>query len=238
MPTSGRYLFNPDLAEIVDEAFERCRIDPALITARHIESARRSIRFMCADWATEEHHEFRIRQRTVTLTQGTGTYTGADTGGSPPWGTNVIDVLGIVLRRSGYDTPMTMISRSDHLDLPNKTQQGRPDQYYVNKQRDALSITLWPIPENSTDQLILDLLVKFEDGDAAAQNADIPYYMFDAFASGLAARLAEKYAPPELEEKLWLKAGRALKRGTVAQREPGDIRLTPVNRGRGGARIR
>ena len=52
MTTSGTYLFNPDLAELVDEAMERARIDPAHITARHILSARRSMRFILSGWAT------------------------------------------------------------------------------------------------------------------------------------------------------------------------------------------
>jgi len=237
MATSGRYLFNPVIAEMVDEAFERCRIDAALLTARHIESARRSMRFMVADWATEEHHEFRIRQVSFTLTTGQSVYTGGDDIGDP-FGSNVIDVLGVVLRRDNSDTPLSLISRSDYLNIPSKDITGRPDQYFVDKQRDELSITVWPVPENSTDELVMDLLVQFEDSDTASLNADIPYYLYDAFASGLAARLAEKFATPELEEKLWLKAGRALKRATVAQREPGDIRLVPTHRGRGGARIR
>jgi hypothetical protein len=74
MATSGTFIFNPDLAELVDEALERCRIDPAKITSRHILSARRSMRFMFADWATQDYHNFRIVQEQFTLVQGQATY--------------------------------------------------------------------------------------------------------------------------------------------------------------------
>lgn len=233
MATSGTFIFNPDLAELVDEAMERCRIDPAKIEARHILSARRSMRFMLADWATEDYHDFRIKRLNFTTVDGTGSYTGPT---NLP--TNVVDIIDVALRRSGVDTPIEFMSRSDWLNLPAKTTEGRPDRVFVDKQRDGITVYFWPVPENSTDQIYFDAVLKFEDSDTASDNADIPYQMLDAFAGGLAARLAEKYSPPELEEKLWLKADRAFKRGTHAVRERGDVRIVPesgTRRRRGSA---
>jgi hypothetical protein len=83
------------------------------------------------------------------------------------------------------------------------------------------------VPENSTDIIKFNAVRKFEDFDTASDNADIPYHMYEAFASGLAARLAEKYAPPELEEKLWVKAAQAFRKGTNASRERRDVYITP-----------
>lgn len=237
MATSGTFLFNPDLAEIVDEAFERCRVDPALLTQRHITSARRSMRFMCVDWATDEYHDFRIRQETFTVTQSQAVYTaGTDFDITD---TNLIDVVDMSLRRDGVDTPVTFWSRSEYLDLPEKTTEGRPDRCFIDKQRDGLVFTFWPVPENSTDVIVFNAVRKFEDSDTAADNADIPYYMYDAFAAGLAARLAEKYAPPELEDKLWMKGDRAFRKATKSVRERGDIVIRPTSgfkrrRGRAG----
>jgi hypothetical protein len=223
--TSGTYIFNPDLAEIVDEAFDRCRVDPALLTARHILSARRSMRFMLTDWATDEFHDFRIRRLNFTLVDGQAVY------GSPTYfPANVIDVLQMVLRDSGVDTPVTLMSRSEYLDIPSKDTEGRTDRIFIDKQRDGLTGTVWPVPDNSTDVLYYDAVVKFEDSDTASDNADIPWYMHDAFAAGLAARLAEKYAPPELEEKLWLKGERALKKASIAARGMGDVVFRPGGR--------
>jgi hypothetical protein len=237
MATSGTFLFNPDLAEQVDEAFDRCRVDPAHLTARHISSARRSMRFMLADWATEDYHDFRIRQESFTVVQGQAVYTaGVDFDITDA---NLIDVLDAVLTRSGVDTPVIPWTRQDYLNIPEKGIEGRPDRMFVDKQRDQLVFTFWPVPENSTDVIVFNGVRKFEDSDTAADNADIPYYMLDAFAAGLAARLAEKYAPPELEEKLWIKSERAFRKAQNAVRERGDVRIVPTSgsrRRRGTAR--
>jgi hypothetical protein len=225
MATSGTWIFNPDLAELVDEALERCRIDPAKIEHRHILSARRSMRFMLADWATDDYHDFRIKQTSFTVVQGQAVYTGGTDFDATD--NNIIDILDAVLTRSGVDTPVIPWARQDYLNLPEKTTEGRPDRMFIDKQRDQIVLTFWPVPENSTDVITFNAVRKFEDHDTAADTADIPYYMYDSFAAGLAARLAEKYAPPELEEKLFIKAAQAFRKGSNAVRERGDVRIVP-----------
>jgi hypothetical protein len=230
MATSGTWIFNPDLAELVDEALERCRVDPALITHRHILSARRSMRFMLANWATKDYHDFRIKSESMTMVQGQAVYTGGTDFDITD--NNIIDILDAVLTRNGVDTPVIPWSRQDYLNIPEKTTQGRPDRMFIDKQRDQLVLTFWPVPENSTDILTFNAVRKFEDHDTAADNADIPYYMYDAFAAGLAARLAEKYAPPELEEKLWIKGERAFMDAQNSVRERGSVRIVPTSSSR------
>lgn len=222
MATSGTFLFNPDLAEIVDEAFERCRVDPAKITSRHILSARRSMRFMLADWATKDYNDFRIEQYSFTVVQGTATYTDPDIPAAS------LDILDAVLRRNGTDTPVVQYSRADFINIPEKSIEGRPDRWFIDKGRDGITVTFWPVPENSTDEIFFNAVRKFEDSDTASDNADIPYHMYEAFAAGLAAKLAEKYAPPELEQGLVLKAAGAFRDGMNAARERGDVRIVPT----------
>lgn len=223
MATSGTFIFNPDLAEIVDEAFERCRVDPAKITSRHILSARRSMRFMLADWATKDYNDFRIQQYSFAVTQGTASYTDPDIPAS------ILDVLDAVLRRNGVDTPIIPYSRADFINIPEKTIEGRPDRWFIEKGRDGITATFWPVPENSTDEIVFNAVRKFEDADTASDNADIPYHMYEAFASGLAAKLAEKFAPPEMEQGLVLKAAGAFRDGMNAVRERGDVRIVPTS---------
>lgn len=225
MTTSGTYLFNPDLAAIVDEALERCRIDPAGITSRHIMAARRSMRFMLSDWATDDYHDFRIVREQFTMVASQATYVaGVDFDITD---TRLIDVIDMVLQRSGVDTPVEFMTRSDYLNIPEKDIEGRPDRVFIDKQRDNLEFIFWTTPENSTDIIFYDAVRKFEDSDTAADTADIPFYMYDAFAAGLASRMAEKYSPPELEEKLFIKAGQAFRKGTNASRERGPVRIVP-----------
>lgn len=229
MATSGTYLFNPDLAELVDEAFDRARVDPAHLTLRHITSARRSMRFMLASWATDDYHDFRINRETMTLTQSQATYvagTDFDLGGAAV-GIAIIDILQMVLRRDGVDTPIEFMGRDEFLNIPEKDTEGRPDRVFVDKKRDGIELTFWTVPENSTDQVLFDAVYKFEDSDTAADTMDIHWYMYEAFAAGLAARLAEKFSPPELEEKLWIKANMEFTKAQNAVRERGDVRIVP-----------
>lgn len=227
MATSGTFVFNPELAELMDEAFERARIDPAHITARHIRSARRSISFMLVDWATKDYHDFRISQESFTVVESQGVYTaGTDFDITD---TNLLDVLQMSLTRNGVDTPVTMVGRSEYLDIPEKTTEGRPDRCFIDKQRDGLVFTFWPVPENSTDIITFNAVRKFEDSDTAADNADIPYHMYDAFAADLAWRLSEKYSPPELEQALFGKASAKFRDAQNAVRERGDVRIVPTS---------
>lgn len=227
MATSGTWIFNPDLAEMVDEAFDRCRIDPAHLTVRHIKSARRSMRFMLADWATDDYHDFRINREQLTLTQGQDVYVAGTDFDLSANGIAIIDIIDVVLRRDGVDTPVEFMSRQEYLNIPEKDIEGRPDRIFIDKQRDGIELTLWTKPENSTDELLFDAVYKFEDSDTASDTVDLHWYLFDAFAAGLAARLAEKYAPPELEEKLFIKGERAFRKGTNAVREKGAVRIVP-----------
>jgi len=229
MATSGNFIFNPDLAEMVDEALERCRIDPAKITSRHILSARRSMRFMLADWATKDYHDFRIQRQSFTLVESQSEYVAGVDFDLDVGGVAILDILSVVLRRNGVDTPVEFMSRKELLNIPEKDIEGRPDRVFVDKGRDGITLTLWTVPENSTDELHFDAVMKFEDSDTAADNADIPWYMYDAFAYGLAFRLAEKYAPPELEASLYVKAENAFKTGSNASRERGDVRIVPTS---------
>jgi len=227
MTTSGTYLFNPELAELVDEAMERARIDPAHITARHILSARRSMRFLCADWATKDYHDFRIRTDTMPLVQSQGTYVAGVDFDLDVGGVNIIDIIDVVLRRDGVDTPVVMMSRDEYLNIPDKSVEGRPDRVFIDKGRDGITLNFWTIPENSTDQIIFSAVRKFEDSDTSSDTADIHYYMQDAFAAELAFRIAEKYSPPELEGTLYQKAQLKFRDAQNAVRERGDVRLVP-----------
>jgi hypothetical protein len=230
MTTSGTYLFNPDLAELFDEAMERARIDPANVTVRHILSARRSMRFMLADWATQDYHNFRIVQESFTVTESQGVYTaGVD---FDITNTNLIDIIDMTLTRQGVDTPVIWYSREDYLNLPEKSTEGRPDRCFIDKQRDNLVFTFWPVPENSTDIITFNGVRKFEDSDTASDTADIPYYMYDAFAYGLAFRLCEKFSPVELEETMFQKAQKAFNSAQNAVRERGDVRIVPSSNSR------
>jgi hypothetical protein len=218
---SETYVWSPDLAECVDDAFERCGVDPSTLDVSHMRSARRSINFMLVDWSAEERHDFRVDRLEISLTQ--GAHPGLidpDTDG------RIIDVLQVALRRDGVDTGIYPMSRSEWLDIPDKSIEGRPNRYFADKEADGVYVYLWTLPENSTDTLVMDTMRKFKDAGGNAHEPDIPYYMRDAFAAGLAARLAIKFSPDRVGMLEQL-AERSLNRANASQRTLGDVVIVP-----------
>ena len=144
---------------------------------------------MFADWANRGLNLWTVAQGTTTLTQGTSTYT---------LGADVVDILEMVLRRSGTDFEVERISRGEYLTFPNKTDQGRPSQFYLDRQIQPV-ITLWQAPENSTDQLIYYYVQRIEDAGALVNTADLPFRFLPCMVAGLAYYLAMKRAPERLQ---------------------------------------
>lgn len=187
MTTSGSRDFNIDVAEIIEEAYERCGLE--VRTGYDAKTARRSLNLMFAEWANRGLNLWTVAQATTTVTQGTATYTLA---------ADVSDILDMVLRRDGTDYEMERISRSDYLDFPNKTDQGRPSQFYFNRQIEPV-INLWQTPENSTDQLVYYYVRRIEDADTLQNTTAIPYRFYPCMVAGLAYYLAMKKAPERIQ---------------------------------------
>ena len=264
MATSGSYDFNLNMAEITEEAFERCGLE--LRTGYDAATARRSLNILFAEWANRGLNLWTVEQitqtvaqlsstssvatypiGTITLTVGasgsfsvgetitggtsattasiitkptsttmtitvpTADFTAAETitGSSSAATTTVsanpsltdvqatVDVLEIVSRRSGTDIGLTRIGRSDYLGLPDKDSQGRPSQFYVDRQITP-TITLWATPENSTDQLVYYRVKRMDDADEGVNTADIPFRFLPCLTAGLAYYLSIKKAPQRI----------------------------------------
>jgi hypothetical protein len=187
MTTSGSRDFNLDVAEAIEEAYERIGLE--MRTGYDAKTARRSMNLMFAEWANRGLNLWTVAQGTTTVTQGTAQYTLAS---------DVVDILDMTLRRSGTDYEMDRISRSDYLDFPNKTDQGRPSQFYFDRQI-APVINLWQTPENSTDQLVYYYVRRIEDVDTLQNTTAIPFRFYPCMVAGLAYYLAVKRAPDRVQ---------------------------------------
>lgn len=183
MAVSNSRDFNIDVAEAIEEAYERCGGEGK--TGYSLRSARRSLNIMLAEWANRGINLFTVEQVTTTLTAGTANYT---------LGIDTIDVLEMVIRRSGTDTTVDRISRSAYLNLPNKTTTGKPSQFFVDRQVNPV-LYLWQTPENSTDQIIYYRLVRIDDADDYTNDFDVPFRFYPCLVAGLAYYLSIKIAP-------------------------------------------
>jgi hypothetical protein len=159
MAVSGSKNFELDVAEYIEEAFERCGLE--LRTAYDLKTAKRSLNLLLAEWANRGLNQWTISQTSIALTQGTSSYSLDAT--NP---TAVIDVLDAFIRRTTNGTPsdlqMNQISRSEYAAVPDKTAQGRPSQYFVDKQITP-KIYLYNAPENSTDVLYVNRIMRMDD---------------------------------------------------------------------------
>jgi len=187
MATSGSTDFELDVAEYVEEAFERCGLE--VRTGYDLKTAKRSLNLLLADWANRGLNQWTIKQRTVTLAVGDGDY---------DLGADVIDVLSVIVRRDGTDYSLERLSRDDYLTIPTKTTTGRPNQFFLDRQVTP-SLKIWPTPENTTDVVIYDALTRMDDADVYTDTMAMPFRFYPCLAAGLAYYLALKRAPNRVQ---------------------------------------
>jgi hypothetical protein len=187
MALSGTSDFELDVAEYIEEAFERCGLE--VRTGYDLKTAKRSLNLMLAEWANRGLNQWTIKQRSQAVTQGTGNYLiDAD----------VIDVLSVVVRRDNTDYALDRYSREEFLTIPNKTTQGRPSQFFLDRQITP-NLQLWPVPENNTDIVFYDALTRMQDADTFINSSDMPFRFYPCLAAGLAYYIAIKRAPQRIQ---------------------------------------
>jgi len=191
MATSGSSNFEPDVAEYIEEAFERCGLEYR--TGYDGVTARRSLNLLFADWANRGLNQWTVTNSTTTLSKSDQFLDLTST---------TIDVLDVILRRTENsettDIQMNQISRSAYWNIPNKDTEARPSQWFLDKQITP-RLYIWPAAENSTDQVIINRLVRIEDADAGVNTADVPFRFFPCLSAGLAYYIALKRAPDRIQ---------------------------------------
>lgn len=150
MATSGTAIFSPDIAELIEEAYER--IGSASTTGYDVRTARRSLNLLGLEWANRQVNLWTISSASVPLVGATATYTlPADT----------IDLLDVVIRTTsgGVNTDLAIgrLSLGDYSSIPTKMSPGRPVQFYVDRQGAAPTVTIWPVPPATTATIWLAL---------------------------------------------------------------------------------
>ena len=109
-----------------------------------------------------------------------------------------IDILSLVVKRDDNSYSAGRLSRNGFLTIPNKTQTGRPSQFFLDRQITP-NLKIWPAPENSTDILIFDRLTRMDDADDYTNSLGVPFRFYPALAAGLAYYIALKRAPDRIQ---------------------------------------
>ena len=185
MATSGTYNFSMDIDEVIQEATEM--IGGEITLGEEPRSARQSINLLLQDWQNRGIQLWTIGTTAVTVTTSTTAYTLADQN---------IDILEAVINvQSGdgsTDLQLNRISMEEYLKIPRKTQTGRSSQYAVRRDRDNIVVSLWPLPDNSTNILKLETVKYIEDVSRSNQTADISRRFLLALTAGTAYFMSMK----------------------------------------------
>ena len=185
MATSGTYSFSMDIDEVIQEAMEM--IGGEITLGEEPRSARRSINLLLQDWQNRGIQLWTIGTTTVTVTTSTTAYTLAD---------HNIDVLEAVINITdgdgNTDLQLNRSTMEEYLKIPSKTQTGRSSQYAVRRDRDNIVISLWPLPDNSTNKLKLETVKYIQDVTRSSQNADVSRRFLPCLTAGTAYFMSMK----------------------------------------------
>jgi hypothetical protein len=212
--SSGTKVFTFDAADAAEEAFERCGRE--LRVGYDMETSLRSMNLMLSSWANKGINLWTVKQRPLTLESGTSEYI---------LDNDIVDIITSVIVRSGSDISMGRISREEFISIPVKTTQGRPSQWYLDRQI-VPNLKLYPTPENSTDIFKYDALTRIDDVSDARDAIAVPFRFYDAFISDLSARISYKKAP-DRTQILEAKATVAFNEAAIEDRDRASFQITP-----------
>lgn len=224
MATSGTAAFNLDLTELVEEAFERCGAE--LRSGYDLKTARRSLNLLFADWANRGINLWTVEQGSIPLVQGTATY---------DLPSDTVDLMEHVIRTSPgnvstqADLSITRISVSTYATIPNKLSQARPIQIYIDRLTPTPTVTVWPVPNQSSYYtLVYWRLRRIQDAGGGVNTMDVPFRFIPCMVAGLAYYLAGKL-PTGMERLPFLKSqyDEAWDLASSEDREKAAIRLVP-----------
>ena len=208
-PTSGEAEFNPQIDEIIEEAFERTGVQGTR-TGYQLKSARRSLNIMFQEWANRGVHLWKVKLAKVPLVEGQAEYNFASDSENFP--DDIDSVLEAYYRNNSdatapQDIALTKIDRSAYSATPNKLAKGTPSQYYVERKLNP-SIFLYTTPSSSVSdsttpsnfQFCFYYLAKIQDAGSYNFTTDIVNRFYPCMMSGLAYYLSQKYSPAMSQE--------------------------------------
>lgn len=145
--------------------------------------------------------------------------------------TGVLNQSVVFLGNTPTEIPMARLNRDDYVNLPNKAFQGRPLQFWVNRQLNNPILYLWPVPSDQfiTAQVIVWVKRYIMDVGTMTEEIEIPQRWYDAVVYVLAARIAEETptVDPQMIAILDQKAQRSLLEAENEERDDSPIYLTP-----------
>jgi hypothetical protein len=232
MTTTGTALFNLDLSEIIEEAFERCGAE--LRSGYDFKTARRSLNLLFAEWGNRGINLWTVEEGSIPMVTGQAVY---------DLPIDTVDLLDQVIRtgsgQNQSDITISRISGSTYSTIPNKNALGKPIQVWINRQSGATTptgvayptINVWPTPQSPGNQFtfIYWRLRRMQDAGNAINTQDIPYLFLPALIAGLAYYLAMKLPGVDINRAAALKMvyDEQFQLASDENREKAPVRMVP-----------
>ena len=208
--TSGTTTFDKTFSidEIIEESFERIGLNS--VAGYQMKSARRSLNILFQEWGNRGIHYWEIAETNIDMIEGQAEYkffrASGDGTSATTTPTNGIygmsDVLEAQLRSNRTqttqsDSPMTKVDRSTYGGFSNKLSKGTPNQYFVQRFIDHVSIQVYPTPDstNASKDMHIYYIKRIQDVGDYTNATDVPFRFVPCMVSGLAYYLAQKYQP-------------------------------------------
>ena len=219
MATSGTTAFDLSIDRLIERAYARCGTQ--IRTGYELSAARDNLNFLFSEWGNRGIHLWKIKNHTQNLTAGQTEYTAPS---------DASDILEVVFRSSDglTDTSMTKISRSEYENLPNKTSQGTPSQYYVRRELSAVKIKLFLTPDTTDTKINFFYVGRIEDVGAYTNTPDAPFRFLPCLVSGLAYYTAQEVAP-ERSQELERRYEAELQRALTEDSQSTSVNIVPQN---------
>jgi len=195
MATSGTYTFNPSLGELTLYAYNLIGVRNTAVLQEHMESARMASNMLLSRWSNQGVNLWAVDLQTVPLVEGQATY-------SVPSNTVVmLDAYMVIDNGNGQpiDRIILPVSRTEYASYPNKEQQGFTTTFWFDRLLSP-TVTLWPVPDGNSAQYLKYYRVRqLQDSELQnGQQVEVPYLWMEAFAYGLAQRLAIIWSPDKV----------------------------------------
>jgi hypothetical protein len=194
MATSGTYTYNPGLGELTLYAYNLIGIRNTAVLQEHMTAARMAANMMLSRWANQGVNLWCVDLVTTALVTGQKTYT-VDA--------NTVVMLDTYIQTDNgngqpVDRLILPVSRTEYASYPNKDQEGFTTTYWFDRLLSP-NVTLWPVPDGTTTSLKYYRVRQMQDANLQnGQTVEIPYLWMEAFAYGLAQRLATIWSPDKL----------------------------------------
>ena len=239
--TSGTTTFDKTFAidEIIEEAHERIGLQN--VAGYQLKSARRSLNILFQEWGNRGIHYWEVGSTNLDLIEGQSDYnffraTGDGTSASTTAPADVYgmsDVLEAQLRSNRTqttqaDSPMSKVDRSTYAGFSNKLSKGTPNQYWVERFVDKVTIHVYPTPDstNASKDMHFFFIKRIQDVGDYTNATDLPFRFVPCMVSGLAYYLAQKYKP-ELVQAMKLYYEDELARALAEDGSASSTYITP-----------